>query len=149
MCWVSSTMQKHTALHKIPVCKICHLVIEEGYVIQSMYYSHKYKLNKLYKQQVPIVERATFGERYIINEGFHSYSKDVTIGKQIDGLEGTCICISYKGNELDWFRAYNSLIKVNGYIPEGSVYFVNDIGEYVSEALVLTDYEVINERHRA
>ena len=91
-------MRKYTALYNVPICKICHLVIEEGYAIQSMYYSHKYELNKLYKQQVPvveIVERAShFGRKYVINEGFHSYSTDITISKQIDGLEGECICIS-------------------------------------------------------
>lgn len=147
MCWKSSEVPEiQKAPRDIPVFKVCRIKVEDGVKIITSYYMLKvYLLNKRYTKSTPLEFGFwdsfifTFRNYYYINEGFHSYDKACYFNKN---------CIEYilrnkNGNCLDRYNIDEHIIIVNGYIPKGASYCVNDYGEYVSDEIELTDCEDI------
>ena len=145
MCW-TTFIRPHiqTATENIPVYKI---VTKEGgfwfwSTFQSYYQNFIYKLHKIYSEKIGKIcsEEANF---YSINKGIHSYHNaftKISVGKHgeiwIGGLNGDIIGYYFQS-------AYRNVVKVQGYIPKGSKYYLNEYGEYVSEQIVLTKYNKI------
>ena len=148
MCWESDTKKKHIAKEKIPIFKIGYLRDNKIY---SLYYDFIYELNKQYN--VNSIECDTIINIfqsciYSIKNGFHSYDIDCTININFQDIYG-CFrpILNIKNKDIILDTVYNDtiedLIKINGYIPKGSIYFINKNKEIASNSIVLTDYSKI------
>lgn len=144
MCWLSTNNIMHIASEDIPISKLC-ILDRATNTIHSIYYcSNIYELGTLYKQDTPSVSESLLYNRalccyqYVILKGFHSY--DISMNVILKRKEyGTVLTVQINYNTLDWFQYSKDIIRVNGYIPKGTAYFVNENKEYVSEAIVLTE----------
>ena len=77
------------------------------------------------------------GDFYVINEGYHSYSKGIQIEKDTDTNVIT-IYPSHRQRILGYYDGQQVAI-FKAYIPIGTKYYVNSFGEIVSECLRVTD----------
>lgn len=130
MCWESKTLPvKNIAEENIEIFKICTLY---DYEIHAYFNADfVYTLDKVYEQKKLIMyERHILYQGYFVEEAFHSYSNSCLIY----WLDFNTISI----NGTRYIGPY--LIKVKGYIPKGAIYYINEIGEIVSDKIVLTDY---------
>ena len=110
MCWVGNTEDKKIAEKNIPIIKIC---FKKAGKIISLFYNFEYVLNKVYTTK--LIPEFPF----TINHGFHSYAKECEL--------------------QNFVHMYNdNLYLVSGYIPKGSVYYINTHYEIVSNSIVLT-----------
>ena len=134
---------KRVAKRHIPIIKYCYMSVGG---IHSWYRGKKYILNteyEVYLEQVP--KDTPYGD-YFLEIGLHSYSRNVVHNIQYISLYNReVVFISYKTKPLDTLKNYTMgiIVKVYGYIPKGSEYFKNDRGEYISNRIVLTNYEEI------
>lgn len=133
MCWISDVAELKVAKEDIKIFKVC-LYIRS---LISYYNGFTYELNKVYKLGEDIVPSfSVFHLKYEINKGFHSYSKDCQLSKR----RWHYIITSPDNKALDCCGK-DDLVLVRGYIPKGSHYYLNDYGEYVSDAICLTSIE--------
>ena len=139
MCWLTYKEENNeckVATEDIPIYKILYTTL------QSIYRFHEYSLNKVYnlvmaKRAYEIPSKIN-GSSYSITFGFHSYSSEMTYIRRCS-KQVFWVCES-KGTRLDTFAS--NMIRVNGFIPKGSHYFLNEKGEYVSDSIVLTEVVV-------
>lgn len=111
MCWVGNTEDKKIAEKNIPIIKIC---FKKAGKIISLFYNFEYVLNKVYTTK--LIPEFPF----TINHGFHSYATECEL--------------------QNFVHMYNdNLYLVSGYIPKGSVYYINTHYEIVSNSIVLTE----------
>lgn len=132
MCWLTYKEENSkckVATEDIPIYKILHTTL------QSIYRFHEYSLNKVYNETMVTHAYRINVSTYSVTLGYHSYSPEMTYIKC--GLNGVFWVCESKGTRLDTFT-YN-MIRVNGFIPKGSHYFLNEKGEYVSDSIVLTE----------
>lgn len=153
MCWITS-IRPHIqiATENIPVYKI---VIKEGgfwfwSTFQSYYQNFIYKLHKIYSEKIEEIcsDEANFysideANFYSIDKGIHSYHNAFT--KISVSKYGKIWIEGFNGGMIGYYSrsAYRNVVKVQGYIPKGSKYYLNEYGEYVSEQIVLTKYNKI------
>lgn len=118
---------------------------------KSLYYGKDYEAGKIYTTyMVPIDAGPLFCAKYriMINEGFHSYNADKTeIIKDIywrvnsKEVKNNCLeriyCYSYF---LDY--EYREVVAVKCIIPKGACYYENELGEMVSDQIIVT-YDII------
>lgn len=135
MCWISSEAIPHIAEEDIEIFKICEGI--EADEVESYYRLYFYKLNQVYKLVCPIVvefREDILPNKFAINRGFHSYIKECTI--RISSIYKSAEVL-YNGTCIESYNDY--AIKVKGYIPKGTKYYINNNGECVSEAICLTE----------
>ena len=150
MCWKSNSIKQLISDGKFKIFKVCK--IESNNIIQSYFFdSFKYDLNKQYKTDIVIKKKEDFPKKtlylngnseYYGFNGFHSY---------LD----TCECYEYSGALLVYdisekivgvySKEYYNLVIVEGYIPEGSICYINEHQEIISDSIVLTKIKVIIE----
>ena len=130
MCWVAVTEEELTpkiAEDNIPVEKIVMLnttIYNEPYWC-SAYFNKIYDLNTTYKTNDMHLEGC------IVKEGFHSYKGvKIIFNKELERI------YIYDKNKirLDSWHIYNKAI-MSCVIPKGSMYYENNHGEIVSNAI--------------
>ena len=112
MCWISKTCIKQIATEDIPIFKLMEKVTPFNCVSFIKYFNYNYK--HLYSLGSEIVVE-TGDYDYKINEGFHSYD----------------ICL------LPTFEVIKNSLVV-GVIPKDAVYYKNELGEIVSNQIIIT-----------
>lgn len=146
MCWISyKPWKQEVATRDIECFKICELIDNK---IHSLYQGFEYQLNTAYKAKLifskSIVAKTGKVLSYEITEGIHSYSTECKLKrifppdaeerkiKYLKVIKNEslldCICVSLHPNAV--------LVKC--IIPEGSIYFINECGEIVSNQIILT-----------
>ena len=135
MCWTNNfKIAVCTADKDIPIFKICHYL--DNTSLCSYYSYFEYELNKVYKLEEKLsLYYNDYMMQYEISKGFHSYDKSCSVNKKPSALT----IVSYYRDLLDNYNPH--CVKVRGYIPKGSHYYLNTIGEYVSDSICLTKIE--------
>jgi len=133
MCWVTNiTPQSKLAEEDIPVFK----VVRKNSLL-SYYTDYPYILNEVHTTK-PLKINHSSVEEWKIQEGFHSYSIEC-VTKIVRTVCGRSIKVynSDKDDEvlLDYYEI-SSTCKLECLIPKGSLYYVNEWGEYVSESIL-------------
>lgn len=143
MCWLPAyPIAFGIAEEDIPIMKIVSKDTYDGKFDCSAAYRHNgYKLNKTYTTTLPKSDSTISVDKNItdIQFGYHSYSpkkvyldqKSPTISDNIYRVKSTC-----EGKALDWWNSWDYVV-VEGIIPRGSYYYLNDRGEYVSSSIKL------------
>lgn len=137
MCWRSNNPVKKIAEENIHVFKIMKNKENE---LRSIYAQFLYEINKLYSSNIenPIKHHYKY---YDINKGFHSYSIQCKLHITRDKA---IYIISIYNDVLDVFpskiNGWN-IVKINCIIPEGSEYYLNERGEFVSNKIKVISIE--------
>lgn len=143
MCWTTSIRpQIKIATENIPVYKI---VDKKGgfwfwSTFSSYYYGFIYKLHKRYSEKIGGIRDLRTGV-YAIDKGIHSYHNTLT--SISTSKYGDRWIRSFNGEILDNYCRFGNVVRVQGYIPKGSKYYLNENGECISEQIVLTKYNKI------
>jgi hypothetical protein len=134
MCWRSynKPLKKLIAEENVPIFKVCIKdPLDFSNTVESYVMRHCYQLETVYK--LNCITPRDANDHFEIDEGFHSYLAGCTFKHNmvfsIPPMRWIC---SYK---------YYAAIKVSGYIPKGSEYYVNKDGECVSNSICLTKIE--------
>lgn len=149
MCWISEKLEPLVSDGNVKVFKICGET-NDSCLCGFFRYSFKYVLNKTFKTKI-IIDKNFSTVTYIGNEGFHSYSQKHCMW-MLRNSPYTTYRISYidvytKFNSerligsyaANTFNDFGSTILVEGYIPKGGLYYINEIGEIISDSIVLTN----------
>jgi hypothetical protein len=131
---MSKTAEPNIAKEDIEIFKICETFSDN--IVKSYYRDVPYTLGKIYKMSIPIevCKVVTFDFSFQINKGFHSYAKECVVRP----FAYYCsIEIFHRDTNIGTY--HNNTIKVKGYIPKGTKYYINKFGECVSEAICLTE----------
>jgi hypothetical protein len=142
MCWTTKIYpQELKANRDIDVFKICSISPDNK--VFSVYWGKQYKLNTAYVLpiELEVETMELIGEEiqtisYSIHQAFHSYSSSC---KKI--VENS-ITIWHSTTFLDSYSL--DCVEVLGFIPKGSTYYINEWGEYVSNAICLTKIRRLN-----
>ena len=149
MCWRSKKMNKCISDGKVKVFKVCTLK-NDGKLYGYFYKDFQYELNTKYKQDITFAMSCLLKGCFIHYgyDGFHSYSKDVCKAKlsRPQDLWPSWIKVVnvYKNSNhqeiADYVGEYNfNFVIVEGYLPKGTTYYVNDKGEIISDSIILTN----------
>lgn len=127
MCWTTKKpIVRLIAKEDVPVFKICRNISGQ---ICSYFKFYYYSLHFLYKQSEPLRIKAV----YSIEEGFHSYSS-----KCVAQTQESVLYIKFENKEVFSYPYCDWVILVEGIIPKGSEYLINEQGECVSNSIYLT-----------
>lgn len=135
MCWIGDYKNLKKTEKDIPVFKILYRSSETT-TLFSIYQNFPYMLHKKVVSRVEV-------ESWInttvcrISEAIHSYSPEL-IHIKSSSLSYR-VFIYYLNEWLDIFPTDGSYVRVNGIIPKGSTYAINDRGEYVSDSIILEE----------
>lgn len=142
MCWISyKPWQQAVATRDIECFKICELTDNK---ICSLYQGFEYQLNTTYKAKLifskSIVVKTGKVISYEITEGIHSYSTKCKVEKDYSIIrEGLLNIIdNFFINDCINLKLHPNAVLVKCIIPEGSIYFINECGEIVSNQIILT-----------
>lgn len=146
MCWISyKPWQQEVATRDIECFKICELIDNKIY---SLYQGFEYQLNTTYKAKLifskSIVVKTGKVISYEITEGIHSYSTECKLKRAFasDTEECKVAFLNIIKNEffLDsiCLNLHPNAVLVKCIIPEGSIYFINEDDEIVSNQIILT-----------
>lgn len=137
MCWKSKTAKKLIATEDIPILKVCveHIITKE---ISSYYYGSEYKLNEFYKNKI---EQHYTNGTTLIDVGLHCYSSKCQFRK-LSRFKGIML-FSTTTPSVVTRKFYNDpshyVVVLEGFIPIGATYYINEMEEIVTDHLVLTD----------
>ena len=137
MCWITfKTTNKLIAEEDIPIFKVCveSSRISDGTVVYSYFKYYCYNINEVYKldSQILVYNRSDYTEIY---RGYHSYLETECKFEEYQPFSRWIVMDKDSRN----ICAYEPCaIKVSGYIPKGSEYYVNEYGECVSNSICLT-----------
>lgn len=141
MCWSTAQPPKRLiAEENIPIFKVC---TESAIIhtVNSFFKYYKYKLNIVHKLTdklyTYIVTDRTSAIHTCIDAGYHSYLTSKC--SHIRDFEKRVTIIDSKGQPICSYGAY--VLKVAGYIPKDSEYYINEQGECVSDSICLTKVE--------
>jgi len=141
MCWVSKECKPLVSDGNVKVIKIC------GQKANSLLFGYfrtlfSYHLNLTYKTEVKI-HKPYFANEFYGREGFHCYSADKCTWKS--DVKNRVIKIGTYSDTLTYFASYpidyanfSNVVIAEGYIPKGTVYYINMDGEIISNSIVLT-----------
>lgn len=142
MCWKTNQnifLQSIKTKGNIPIFKVCRYIHDEKYVL-SFHQDFLYNLNKVYTLEdsnvtlvIPTVDWTTTVAS--IHKGFHSYITDC---KLYDNLVGHIYVMGINAEHIGCYDKSHA-VKVFGYIPKGSTYYINEKGECVSNSIYLTE----------
>ena len=132
MCWTTKKpIVRLIAEKNVPVFKVCRSLSGK---ICSFFKLYDYSLNLSYTQLEPLRIKAVNS----IEEGFHSYSSQC-----IAKIQGSVLCIKFENREIFSYPYYDWVILVEGIIPKGSEYLINEHGECVSNSICLTEIKTL------
>ena len=136
MCWVSSNAVKQIAEEDIKVFKIGE---SHRGMFYSMYKDFKYQLNQLYTSCIDIESN---GYRFVGSQGFHSYDQSIVYLKIFNnGIPRWEVGAIHARLDFDTVTA--GYVKAECVIPKGSVYYENENGEIISEAIIVKQLKPI------
>ena len=150
MCWYSKKKKAaRIAVEDILVYKVMYRKPNNGR-FRSLYRRMDYEPEKIYWTDVnPIsIDRTLYPEMMIykgfsplylemkIDKGFHSYSMDKTMATK-DKYQ--IVIYNMENNEIvDSIFFSDNLVIAKCIIPKGSKYYKNDLGEIVSDQIIIT-----------
>lgn len=148
MCWIS-TRKDGKAIAKvakkdIPIIKIGHRVFNK---FVSAKYAYEYNMGELQKHiKIEPIDGTRYFENYYIEEGYHFYKPEMIYLK----MHKSYLSMLMVSSRLSAFFHCRHLITetscvVKGYIPRGTIYYLNANGEGVAEQIVLTEMISIND----
>lgn len=141
MCWTSEVLkEQNSGESKIPIIKVLRMYVDSK-ELAAYYRATPYVLYREYNSSIlPRLIDSCFE----INEGLHCYSDSCRFtifktGVHIFSLEDSWITYN-DGKRLDFngIRPYKAVI-VKGYIPSNTRFYINDLGEIVTQRLILTN----------
>ena len=130
MCWYtkSKTIGIKVAEEDIPVVKGLDRKNDEEFY--SPIFRFKWKKGIVYTSLLSKPKVNNFLKIFSIDEGFHSCTKLIYVDNYMDGIPFTKMINGFGRTIL--CRKYDI---VNAVIPKGSLYYVNEEGDYVSNQL--------------
>ena len=141
MCWKSQNLKIKTAKRNIPIWKIVDFDNKRKIYISPFRY-YQYFPGMVNTTQMIF---RTFDYSYEINgyEGFHSFSNKVCY-KYSNGN----ISVYKKGiftKKECFFTSYNASCNFSpaiakGYLPKGTKYAINEVGEIISDCIVINEF---------
>lgn len=138
MCWTTfeKTPKKLVAKEDILIFKVCVKSLKANEVCSYFKY-HYYDINKVYilNDQI-ILDKGTYSTN--IYKGYHSYLETECKFEKYPVFDQWAV-MNKNSRYICAYERY--AIKVSGYIPKGSEYYVNEQGECVSNAICLTKIE--------
>ena len=136
MCWQSNSKNMQISDGNVKVKKICRFV--NGNLCGYFYKDFTYALNTEYHDLL-LVLYLDLEHAYVGTKGFHSYSADKC---QILYNQETRLFEIWKDSYSTMFNTFinfkKTVVVVEGYIPKGGVYHINEDGEIISNSIVLT-----------
>lgn len=140
MCWYSNEFNLLTALEDIPIKKVVSASTSSEKLYFSIYRNFVYHKGEKVQTRLatiyPKTINAIWCKRYAVEGGaFHSYIPECRI---IQDVPNPIITISAPKIEveLDWFPI-DEILVVEGVVPKGAKYAINELGECVSTELIL------------
>ena len=148
MCWIATTgveYEEDIANDNIPVMKLVNMAPFN--TIYSYFRNFEYELNHIYYVANFGLDIEAIGKAIYIRRGFHSYSTKIKIEKD-PSIEA--IIIEYGTIVIDTLPAKcyvhnleTNLAIADCIIPKGAHYFLNNHGEYVSNAIkIINVYKI-------
>lgn len=137
MCWMTydKPLKKSIAKENVPIFKVCTKSIRFSNTVESYFRDYHYQLGIVYESSNITPNEVNC--HFEINEGFHSYLTGCTY--RHDVFDNIWVL---SASLTRYIGSYESrAIKVSGYIPKGSEYYVNEDGECVSNSICLTKIE--------
>jgi len=140
MCWTSNKLQPLISDGNVKVRKVCK--IDNGKIYSYFFQNFQYELGKEYQSEIYISIRKGKQNYYYGYTGFHSYSADncsIGIYTNFHGVSRFRVrCHTLQNCVLHTFEDTCNCAVFEGYIPKGKKYYVNTVGEIISESIVLT-----------
>lgn len=142
MCWIGNHKNLKKTEKDISVFKILHKKCNENTtILLSTYQDFHYVLHKKVTSEVE-VENWISADICEISKAIHSYSSELVHAKLVVPNRAYIYYpndINHIDEWLDDFSTDGSFVRVNGIIPKGSTYAINDRGEYVSDSIILKE----------
>lgn len=131
MCWKSKEFKPLVSDGNVKIKKVC--LLYNGNIHGYYYHNFIYELNKEYQTNVSLLlDTDNF---YSGSVGFHSYLyKEVSLIPNrytLDAYLGTYFITAYSKT--------SDVVIVEGYIPKGATYYINENKEIISDRIVLTN----------
>lgn len=134
MCW-EGKKKKNIADKDILCYKILKRTENENELI-SIYYQFIYELKKLYKTQIYPENSWIYDDKIYINEGFHSYDKNIVI--KLQNYRNSAIVNVFSKHKVFLYEPISSnLVLMECIIPKGSIYYKNGYNEIVSNQIII------------
>lgn len=130
MCWTGKKIRK-VALNDIPVYKIGFYENEKSST--SYFQRFIYEAGKKYSSEV--VLKCTYDDNVLIKEGLHSYSFKTELERTTDFLIVRNKLRYVEGYPINEYKL--CLAKIYCTIPRGAFYYENELGEIVSNELII------------
>ena len=140
MCWIGDYKNLKKTEKDIPVFKILYRKGETT-TLFSVYQVFPYVLHKKVTSEVE-VDSWINANICRIAKAIHSYSSELVHAKLIVPNRAYIYYlndINHLDAWLDDFSTDGSFVRVNGIIPKGSTYAINNKGEYVSDSIILKE----------
>lgn len=135
MCWTGNN-KSNIAKEDITCYKILKR-IESRSGLTSEYYDFVYKFGTLYETKMMAIGSPFYFNIIEINEGFHSYDKNVVVGfNQFKEYSRVNVFSGSKLFSHDFSGACKPVL-VECTIPNGSIYYENKYGEIVSNKIII------------
>ena len=141
MCWTSKNLKIKTAKRDIPVWKIVE------FDNKRKVYTSPFRYYQYFPGMVNTTQMIfrTFDYSYEINgyEGFHSFSNKLRY-KYSNGNISVYKKSIFTKKEC-FFNSYNtgcnfSPVIAKGYLPKGTKYAINKVGEVISDCIVINEF---------
>ena len=141
MCWTSEVLKaENSGESKIPIIKVLRMYVDSK-ELAAYYRATPYVLNKEYNSSIlPRFIDSCFE----IDEGLHCYSSSCRFASFGDGihiflLKDSCTATYTDGKRIDFDGIhYYKVVVVEGFIPPNTRFYINEIGEIVTQRLILT-----------
>lgn len=151
MCWESRSFNPQIAEKDIPIFKICRIDQIGPDFVEAIFFRRHYKLGKVYySNDCPFSPIEGTGEyTFLVYKAFHSYHPDMDL--IIKNVSEGIFCFErhlnlyYNNNYTFRYTALNNRVIVEGYIPKGTRYCLNEYGEYISDSICLEKASDIDE----
>lgn len=136
MCWTNKKAEKKIANKDIEVFKIGHF---RDNMFCSLFLGFYYQLNQLYSTNIHI--KVGINNKIEGTQGFHSYNSSIV---KLE-VRPCAWYIYFRAIMLDCCFISNNFIKAECIIPKGSEYYENNMGEIISNQIVIKNVIPINQ----
>lgn len=147
MCWHGILENKKIATEDVKCYKIVLRFVDEPYLCFRPYFRYKntpmeYEIGKTYHDKI-CLEITKYTGHVTIHKGIHCYDSSVCIcsfygdyGKQYE-VSNLLLCTTFSKIGTFFSRSDCEAVLVECTIPKGTLYYVNDEGEIVTEKLII------------